>query len=270
MANRMALEVAPQHRTSCPRWDTQHGRLRISGLLCPGVHPIPPVGWQGSTQNFLDNTPTVGQITRHTSGGESPFTKEMLHCLGICQLVTGRGPADFTHWPGKENLMGDIPSCSFEEGFPEGSDEQFLAHFTNRFPLPLPFLPNSQPGSWRLVTPPSRIVYAMILLLQKAPNTSADPTATIGDSGCIVPHLVTQTLTSSTSKGNPAEWNTASCSWPLLDPSGRISSMVATLLPARSSRLCYKKSPDSWTVGGLATLGGVLWGSPSLMHSLQT
>jgi hypothetical protein len=61
--------------------------------------------------------------------------------------------------------MGDIHSHSFEEGFPEGTDEQFLAHFTNRFPLPLPFSPNSQPGSWRLVTPPSRIVYAMILLL---------------------------------------------------------------------------------------------------------
>jgi hypothetical protein len=71
--------------------------------------------------------------------------------------------------------MGDIPLRLFEEGFPEGTDEQFLAHFTNRFPLPLPFLPNSQPGSWRLVTPPSGIVSTMILLLQKAPDTSVDP-----------------------------------------------------------------------------------------------
>jgi hypothetical protein len=50
----------------------------------------------------------------------------------------------------------------------------------------------------------------------------------------------------------------------------QVSSTVATLLPAWSSRLSYEKSPNSWTVGGLATLGGVLWGSPSLMHSLQT
>jgi hypothetical protein len=71
--------------------------------------------------------------------------------------------------------MGDIPLRLFKEGFPEGTDEQFLAHFTNRFPLPLPFLPNSQPGSWRLVTPPSGIVSTMILLLQKAPDTSVDP-----------------------------------------------------------------------------------------------
>jgi hypothetical protein len=118
-----------------------------------------------STHNFSDNTPTVGRITRHISGGESPFTKEMLHCLGICQLVTRRGLADCAHWPGKENLMGNIPLCSFKEGFPEGMVEQFLAHFTNQFPLPLPFSPNSQPGSWRLVTPPSGIVYAVILLL---------------------------------------------------------------------------------------------------------
>jgi hypothetical protein len=55
-----------------------------------------------STHNFSDNTPTVGWINRHTSGGESPFTEEMLHCLGIWQLITGRGLADFTHWPGKE------------------------------------------------------------------------------------------------------------------------------------------------------------------------
>jgi hypothetical protein len=74
------------------------------------------------------------------------------------------------------------------------------------------------------VTPPSGIVSAVILLLQKAPDTSADPTATVGDSGCVIPHLITKTLTSSTSKRNPTKWNEASCSWPLLDPSGRVSS----------------------------------------------
>jgi hypothetical protein len=79
-----------------------------------------------STHKLSDNTLTVGRITQHTSGGESPFIEEMLHCLGIRQLLTRRGPADCTHWPGRENLMGDIPSCSFKEEFPEGTDEQFL------------------------------------------------------------------------------------------------------------------------------------------------
>jgi hypothetical protein len=66
-----------------------------------------------STHNLSDNTPTVGRITRHTSREESPFTEEMLHCLGIRQLITGREPADCTHWPGKENLMGNIPLSFF-------------------------------------------------------------------------------------------------------------------------------------------------------------
>jgi hypothetical protein len=52
---------------------------------------------RGSTHNFSDNTPMVGRITHHTSRGESPFTEEMLHCLGIRQLITGSGPADCTH-----------------------------------------------------------------------------------------------------------------------------------------------------------------------------
>jgi hypothetical protein len=88
----------------------------------------------------------------------------MLDCLGIRQVLTGRGPADCTHWPGKENLMVDVPTQSFEEGFPEGSDEKFLAYFAHRFPLPpsFPHTSNGQPDSWQLVTPPSGIVSAVI------------------------------------------------------------------------------------------------------------
>jgi hypothetical protein len=140
--------------------------------------------WPGCPPtNFSDN-----------SQGESPFTEEMLHCLGIRQLITGRGMEDCTHWPGKENLMGNIPLRSFQESFPKGTDNQFLAHFTNCFPLPTPFMPDSQPGSWKLVTPPSRIISAVILLLQKTPDMSEDLTATIGNSGYAILRLVTRTL----------------------------------------------------------------------------
>jgi hypothetical protein len=167
--------------------------------------------------------------------------------------------------------MGDIPLRSFEEGFPKGTDDQFLAHFTNHFPLPTPFTPNSQPGSWKLVTPPSGIISAVISLLRKTPDTSEDPTATTGDSGYVIPHLVrTRTLTSSTYKENPTAWNEVSCSWPLLDPSSKVNSTVANFLPLRSSRLCYEKLPGSWTVGGLATLGAALRDSPSWTHPLRT
>jgi hypothetical protein len=166
--------------------------------------------------------------------------------------------------------MGDIPLRSFEEGFPEGTDDQFLAYFTNQFPLPTPFMPNSQPGSWKLVTLPSGIISTVILLLQKIPNMSEDLTATIGDSGYAIPRLVTKTLASSTYKENPTAWNKASCSWPLLDLSGKVNSTVADLLLLWSLRLCYEKLPGSWTVGGLATLGTALWDSPSWMHPSRT
>jgi hypothetical protein len=99
---------------------------------------------------------------------------------------------------------------------------------------------------------------------------SKDPTPTIGDSGYTIPRLITRTLASSTYKENPAAWNKSSCSWPLLDPSGKVNSTVADLLPLRSSRLCYEKLPGSWTVRGLVTLGAALRDSPSRMHPLQT
>jgi hypothetical protein len=64
----------------------------------------------------------------------------------------------------------------------------------------------------------------------------------IGDSGYAIPHLITRTLASSTYKDNPTAWNKSSCSLPLLDPSGKVNSTVADLLPLQSSRLCYEKS----------------------------
>jgi hypothetical protein len=61
-----------------------------------------------------------------------------------------------------------------------------------------------------------------------------DPLVTIGDSGCAIPHLVTKTLVSSIYKETHTIWNTANCSWPLLDPSGKVSSTVADLLPEQA------------------------------------
>jgi hypothetical protein len=55
--------------------------------------------------------------------------------------------------------MGDVPSCSFEEGFPVDWDEEFFIHFTHLFPLPhhFPHTGPGQPTRWRHVTPPSGI-----------------------------------------------------------------------------------------------------------------
>jgi hypothetical protein len=97
----------------------------------------------------------------------------------------------------------------------------------------------------------------------KTPDTSTDPTVTIGDSGCAIPHLVTKTLSSSIYKETQTIWKAANCSWPLLDPSSKVSSMVADLLPERASRRSLGRSPNSWTVGALVTLGEALQGNHS-------
>jgi hypothetical protein len=129
------------------------------------------------------------------------------------QLIMGRGPADCSHWPGESDLMGDVPSRSFEEGFPVNHDEEFFI-FTHLFPLPhhFPHTGPGQPTCWRHVTTLSRVTSAVISLLRKVPDMSPDPTVVIGGSGCNIPHLVTKTLTSYTCKERPAVWNEASCS----------------------------------------------------------
>ena len=210
-----------------------------------------------SSFNWSDNTPTVGRITRRTSGGESHMAEDMLYTLAMRQIYTRRGPSDCNHWPGIENLMGDVPSRSYEAGFPEGSDTAFLESFSNQFPLPenFPRITPTQQSSWRIVTPPNGIVFAAISLLRGTPDTSMDPTATIGGFGCAMPRLAIKTLSSTNSEATITSWNEANCSWPLLEPSGKVSSTVADHLRDRASRRRYEKSPNSWSLRELEILG---------------
>lgn len=176
-----------------------------------------------SSFNWSDNTPTVGRITHRSSGGESRMAENMLYFLAMRQIFTRRDPSDCNHCSGVTNLMGDVPSRSYETGFPEGTDDEFLASFSHQFPLPEHFqhVSKNQPTSWRLVTPPTGIVSAAISLLHGTPDTSMDPTATIGGSGCAMPRLVIRTLSLPDSEATITNWNEASCSWPLLDPPAR-------------------------------------------------
>jgi len=205
---------------------------------------------------WSDNTPTVGRITKRSSGGESRVAENMLYFLAMRQVFTRRGPSDCNHWPGAENLMADVPSRSFEEGFPADQDDKFLQYFANRFPLPTHFPSGSpdQPTFWRLVTPPKELVSAATSLLRGTHDTSLDPTLTIGDSGVRIPRLVTKTLFSKDLPAPITTWNESTCSWPLLVPSGKESSIADPHLRARASRLRYEQSPCSWSVEDLQTL----------------
>jgi hypothetical protein len=201
-------------------------------------------------------------------------------CNGIADPLNQPRKGSEQQWVARASLHGiygiygifPSPEVLQHEGGKDSISEkkQEKGDFTNHFPLPTLFTPDSLPGSWKLVTPLSGIISAVISLLQKTPDTSKDPTATIGNSGYAIPHLVTRTLASCTYKENPTAWNKSSCSWPLLNPSGKVNSTVANLLPLRSLRLCYKKSPGSWTVGGLVTLGAAFRDSPSWTHPSQT
>jgi len=110
---------------------------------------------------------------RHSPNKWRALPENMLYFLVKRQIFTCRASADCNHWPGSENLMGDVPSRSFEEGFPEGTDNMFLEAFAHQFPLPASFprISVSQPSSWRIVTLPEGIVSATISLLYGTPDT---------------------------------------------------------------------------------------------------
>ena len=101
-----------------------------------------------------DNSPTVGWNNRGASRASHKAPETMIWWQALRQRFTRRGPTDVEHIPGKTNLLGDFPSRSFEEGFPEGTDgdAKFLLEFSRRHPLP------PQLGSWRLVHPPTEVI----------------------------------------------------------------------------------------------------------------
>jgi hypothetical protein len=58
----------------------------------------------------------------------------MIWWQALWQRFTRRGSTDVEHIPGKTNLLGDFPSRSFKEGFPDGveGDATFLLHSSAR------------------------------------------------------------------------------------------------------------------------------------------
>jgi hypothetical protein len=173
----------------------------------------------------------------------------MLQLLALRQRWTRRGPQDCEYWKGEENRMADIPSRSFEEGFPDDQDAAFLASFANQFPLP------PQLGSWRSARPPTGIVCAAISLLRNQNDTQIHPATATGALGVGLPEMLTNTLYSLESKASPTAWNEDTCSWPLLTPYGKVSSTMASQLRARRSRRRFSGCRYAWTATDLRTLG---------------
>ena len=198
-----------------------------------------------------DNTCAVSWNNRMATRATHQFPERLLRWKALRQRWTRRGPQDTTHVEGEKNEMADIPSRSYDEFCKLGPDQdtEFLAYFSQRFPLP------SQLGSWRLVRPRTEVVSAVISLLRGQIDTTNRHGTCTGDGGVVLPPMLASTLSSPECKAPPSTWNEASCSWPLLLPSGKEhTSEVASLLQARRSRKRYAGVDGVWLPAGLETL----------------
>ena len=212
-----------------------------------------------STQVCSDNSPTVGWNRTMSSKGTHRAPETLLMWQALRQRYTRRGPADVDHVAGKENRLGDFPSRSFEEGFPDGEagDAAFLLKFSLLHPLP------PQLGSWRLVPPPTEVISAAYSILRNEDNTKISPGTHIGKSGVGLPVGLAKTLSCPTSKAPATTWNEATCSWPLLGASGTVSTTKAEELQGRQSRLPFANAPGLWSVESLRILGDAIRPKPS-------
>ena len=220
------------------------------------------VGRTEGISSFLwsDNTPTVSWLQKYASKASSRIPELMLRLLALRHRWDRRGPHDIQHWKGKNNLMADFASRSFEQGYPASpaGDHAYLTEFQRRFPLP------PQLGSWRLVQPRTEIISAAFSILRNKIDWSIQPGTEIGNSGLGLPVTVAKTRTSCAFKAPATQWNAATCSWPLLDPSGKVdTAAMVQAYQGRRSRQRFVKSRSTWSIESLRTLGDNMRRSPS-------
>ena len=204
-----------------------------------------------SSHTWSDNSPTVGWADRQASNAQSTTPNRAIRWMAIRQRYFRRGPREVTHWEGASNLMADFCSRSFDAGYPSaGGEPPFLREFTHRFPLPRPQL-----GSWRQLVVRREIASAAFWLLRQTPDTETPVTVRVGDYGVHLPRTLATTLTSEPCRTLPSTWNEATCSWPLLLPSGKESSRAGDDLRGRKSKKYYSFAEPPWSPRDYATLG---------------
>ena len=222
------------------------GELLLSSILDDNIAGL-------STHLGSDNSATVGWNQRMASRASHRAPDQFLCWQALRARYTRRGPANVDHVvAGVTNEFGDFPSRSYEQQWPDDSDDQaFLAEFSRRYPLPPIF---QQHGSWRLVQPPSAIASAAFSILRNQYDSiPLQPTST-GDAGVALPPMLGNTLSSQTCSLPTSTWNEATCSWPLLSPSGMVSTTKADELQQRRSRRPYVNAPCAWALGDFETL----------------
>ena len=207
-----------------------------------------------SSFTWSDNAPTVSWANRRASKAESPTPNRLIRWMSIRQRFFRRGPQDVAHWEGITNVMADFCSRSFTKGCPSDQGEpHFFETFTNLFPLPRPQL-----GSWRQCHPSAELSSAALSLLHKTPDTRIPTQTEPGAFGVILPEALARTLTSRTCSSPPNTWNEATCSWPLLQPSGKESLEMDALLRARASRKHFEHADKPCSPKDFEILGDAI------------
>jgi len=87
-----------------------------------------------------DNTSTVSWNTRAATRCTHRMPERFIRWKALRQRWTRRGPQDVDHVAGKENLLGDIPSRSYDKDgvtpqFLATQDNKFLTWFISQFPI---------------------------------------------------------------------------------------------------------------------------------------
>jgi hypothetical protein len=227
----------------------------MADLLGPDIVGSSEVTWS-------DNSPTVGWVKRMASRALSRCPARLLRWLALLQRFYRKAPFDVIHVEGKLNELGDVPSRSYPpetKGFPDTTegDALFLVYFANRFPLP------PQLGSWRFVRPRTEVCSAVNMLVRGRTDTVTRTITDSGLSGVSLPETLANTLTSETCRDPVSTWNEDTCSFPLLGPSGEVSSTMAGLLRARPSRERYNTADSAWSTTDFGTLAGRIRPSPT-------
>jgi hypothetical protein len=210
---------------------------------CAGLN-----SWLGS-----DNTTTVSWKRKRAprASARSTFAPQVLRAEAILQRYTRRGPQDIGYIKGTDNLLGDFPSRSYNQGFTADSagGAAFLLEFSHRHPLP------PQLGRWRLVHPTEGTICSTFSMLRGVtPNEPLTKTDT-GGAGLLLPSALANTLCCTLPKDPPTSWNVLCCSWPLLNPSGLVTPAMANHFGERRSRERFANAHSSWSPTDLMTLG---------------
>jgi hypothetical protein len=203
--------------------------------------------WFGS-----DNTATVSWKTKKAARAQSRsrFAPQVLRAEALLQRFTRRGPQDISHIEGTQNLLGDFPSRSFNEGFEAntGGDAAFLLEFSHRHPLP------SQLGHWTLAPLTDAIFSVTCSMLRGTVISCVRMRTDTGETGPLLPCPLANILSYRTPRDRPTTWNEPCCSWPLLSPCGKVTSTMAKLFAERRSRGRYVSAHNSWSHKDFAIL----------------